>query len=57
MIIDGYLWFVQYDNYKGISLQDFRLFMSKLNSDGSLNFNDAVNYIGVSFTDIPQIGF
>ena len=65
LLIDGYLWFVQYNNHKGISLEDFRLFMSKLKSDKSdgggdrcgFNFNDAVNYIGVSFSDIPQIGF
>jgi len=60
LLIDGYLWFVQYDNHKGISLEDFRRFMSKLNSNksnGGFDFNDAVNYIGVSFSDIPQIGF
>ena len=66
-VLDGYLWFVQYDNHKEITLEDFRLFMdgitlSRLNSDtlesnGGFNFNDAVNYIGVSFSDIPKIGF
>jgi len=68
LFIEGYLWFVQYDNHKEITLEDFRLFMdgitlSRLNSDtlesgdGDFNFNDAVNYIGVSFSDIPKIGF
>ena len=62
LLIDGYLWFVQYDNHKGISLEDFRRFMSKFKSyksavSGGFNFNDAVNYIGVSCSDIPQIGF
>ena len=57
LLIDGYLWFVQYDNHKEITLKDFRLFMSKLNTNGGFDFNDAVNYIGVSFSDIPQIGF
>ena len=57
LLIDGYLWFVQYDNHKDITLKDFRLFMSKLNTNGGFDFNDAVNYIGVSFSDIPQIGF
>ena len=55
-ITDGYLWFIQYDNHKEISLPDFRLFMSKLNSSGTFNFNDALNYIGISFGSIPQIG-
>ena len=72
LFIEGYLWFVQYDNHKEITLEDFRLFMdgitlSRLNSEtlesgdgdfkGDFNFNDAVNYIGVSFSDIPKIGF
>ena len=55
-ITDGYVWFIQYDNHKGISLPEFRLFMSKLNSTGTFNFNDAVNYIGISFGSISQIG-
>ena len=55
--IDGYLWFVQYDNHKEITLKDFRLFMSKKNTNGGFDFNDVVNYIGVSFSDIPQVGF
>ena len=55
-ITDGYLWFIQYDNSKEISLPDFRLFMSKLNSSETFNFNDALNYIGISFGSIPQIG-
>ena len=71
LFIDGYVWFVQYDNHKGITLEDFRLFMdgitlSRLNlngdgdhleSNGDFNFNDAMDYIGVSFSDIPKIGF
>ena len=56
-ITDGYLWFIQYDNSKEISLPDFRLFMSKLNSSGTFNLNDALNYIGISFGSIPQFGF
>ena len=67
MFIDGYLWFVQYDNHKEITLEDFRLFMdgitlSRLNSDtlesnDGFYFSDALDYIGVSFSDIPKIGF
>ena len=56
-LLDGYLWFVQYNNHKEITLKDFRVFMSKLNTNGGFDFNDAVNYIGVSLSDIPQIGF
>ena len=55
-ITDGYLWFIQYDNHKEISLPEFRLFMNKLNSTGTFDFNNAVNYIGISFESIPQIG-
>jgi len=56
-ITDGYLWFTQYDNHKEISLKDFRVFMSKLGSSGSFNFNDVVKFVGISFDDIPQFSY
>jgi len=31
--------------------------MSKKNTNGGFDFNDVVNYIGVSFSDIPQFSY
>ena len=55
-ITDGYMWFIQYDNNKKISLQDFRLFMTK-SSIGSFNFKETLQYFGISFNSIPQESF
>ena len=65
-ITEGYLWFIQYNNNKRVSLQDFQLFMiSSCTSNEvcrgliSTNrfFDNAVDYLGISLDSIPQIGF
>ena len=55
-ITDGYIWFIQYDNYNEISLKNFQRFMSK-SSIGSFNFKETLEYIGISFSCIPQASF
>ena len=55
-IKDGYMWFIQYDNNKKISLNDFQLFMSK-SSIGSFNFKETLQYFDISFSSIPQASF
>ena len=55
-ITDGYMWFIQYENYNEISLNNFQRFMSK-SSIGSFNFKETLEYIGISFSCIPQASF
>jgi len=55
-ITNGYMWFIQYDNYNKISLNNFRHFMST-SSIGSFNFKETLTYIGVSLSTIPQDSF
>ena len=55
-ITDGYIWFIQYDNYNEISLNNFRHFMST-SSIGSRNVTETLEYIGITFHSIPQGGF
>ena len=55
-ITDGYMWFIQYDNYNEISLKNFQRFMSK-SSIGSFNFKETLEYLGITFSSIPQGGF
>ena len=60
-ISDGYLWLIQYDNKNKISLQDFRRFINKLSNNipfrGKFNFNDAIEYFGISLQSIPQYSY
>lgn len=55
-ITDGYMWLIQYDNYNEISLKNFQRFMSKA-SVGSFNFKETLEYIGITFSSVPQGGF
>lgn len=55
-ITNGYMWFIQYDNYNDISLNNFQHFMST-SSIGSYNFKETLAYIGVSLSSIPQDSF
>ena len=68
-ITDGYLWFVQFDNPKKISLQDFRRFIgiqiwefkSQQSRDKKIstkfNFKKVVEYLGISLQSIPQFSY
>ena len=55
------LWLIQYDNKNKISLQDFRRFINKLSNNipfrGKFNFNDAIEYFGISLQSIPQYSY